>query len=92
MHFIWDEQKNILIKQRKWWNGIWFEDIVLAIQSGHILARMQNDTKAYWDQEIMIVHIHNYPYKVPYRVTDQWIYLITAYPYSKFTSYISTDA
>jgi len=85
MKYIRDEEKNKIIKSQYGRNGIWFEDIMKAILSNHIIYNWPNDTWSYNKQQIFIVVIQWYPYKVPYiDFWDKTIKLITAYPYRKF--------
>ena len=88
MRYTWNEDKNELIKSREWGRWVWFEDVIMAIDSGSIIY-IQNPSPNYQDQNIMIVEVNGYPYSIPFKTMENWdIYLITAFPSRKLKSFI----
>jgi uncharacterized DUF497 family protein len=78
----WNEQKNALLKATR---GIGFEDVVNAINEGHLLTVLQhpNHTK-YPNQKVYIVAINNYAYSVPFIENKETCFLKTIYPSRKY--------
>ena len=77
--FIWDERKNILLKQTR---GIGFEEIEEAILKGDILANLRHpNEKRYPRQRIFVVALNGYAYSVPYVIEEENTYFLkTVYP------------
>ncbi len=57
-YFEWDSDKKIykLIEER----GVGFEEIVIAIQNGHLLGIVQGKTPKYIHQRILSIFIDGY--------------------------------
>lgn len=76
----YSEEKNILLKATR---GVNFEEIIIAIEKGKILADLRHrNKKKYTNQKILVVKIKEYVWAVPY-VHDKnrgIIFLKTAYP------------
>lgn len=73
----WDDEKNTkLIIER----GIGFEDIVVAIQSGHLRGVVRGKEPKYAHQRIFVVFIDGYTYAVPFVENDHNLFLKTIYP------------
>jgi uncharacterized DUF497 family protein len=80
-YFDWDETKNNwLIKNR----GVSFELLVEIIQSEECLDIVQNHPP-YEHQQVFIVTIDEYVYRVPFVEDDEKVFLKTAYPSRKET-------
>lgn len=85
MTFNWNDEKNELLKQTR---GISFEEIVIAIEEGHVVdvVRHQNRDR-YPHQQIYLVACRDYIYAVPFvrDVEKREIFLKTIYPSRKYT-------
>jgi len=76
-------EKNVLLKQER---DVGFEDILLAIEMGHILDDLEHpNTEKYPNQSllVMLLEIKNYVYIVPYVEDDKTIFLKTIIPSRK---------
>ncbi len=76
----WSLEKNELLKNER---NISFEEIVLNIESGGLLALEEHPIRT--NQKIFIVEINNYAFVVPFVENDQEIFLKTAFPSRKYT-------
>ena len=79
-YFNWSHEKNELLKAER---GISFEEIVLLIESGHILGIEENPART--NQKIYILEIENYAFVVPFVENQNEIFLKTAFPSRKYT-------
>ena len=83
MHFEWNEEKNILLKEVI---NISFEDIVLAIQGDKILDFIESPTHE--NQSCLVVDFNGYAYIVPFvQKNESTIFLKTIYPSRKHTKF-----
>ena len=83
MTFSWDSEKNEFLRKER---GISFERLVVAIESGDILAVLEHpNPDDYPDQRLYVVEVDGYAWVVPYRDEGDNRVLITAYPSRKFT-------
>lgn len=76
-------EKNVLLKEER---GVGFEDVLLAIEMGHILDDLKHlNTDKYPNQSIlvMLLKIKNYVYIVPYVEDEHTIFLKTIIPSRK---------
>lgn len=73
------EEKNQLLQATR---GICFEDVVLAIKNGKLLADKEHPNQKFKHQRMYIVRVENYVYAVPYVTNDdkKEIFLKTIYP------------
>ena len=76
----WNHEKNELLKAER---GISFEEIMLLIESGHILGIEENPART--NQKIYILEIENYAFVVPFVKNQNEIFLKTAFPSRKYT-------
>ncbi|RJP43068.1 MAG: DUF4258 domain-containing protein [Desulfobacteraceae bacterium] len=76
----WSHEKNELLKSQR---GVSFEEIVLLIESGHILGIEENPGRP--GQKIFILEIRNYAFVVPFTESRDGIFLKTAFPSRKYT-------
>ena len=79
-YFNWSHEKNELLKAER---GISFEEIVLLIESEHILGIEENPARP--NQKIYILEIENYAYIIPFVESENEIFLKTAFPSRKYT-------
>ena len=85
MRFLWKEDKNELLKQRR---NISFEQIVLSIENKQVADVIEHpNQKKYKGQIFILVEYNNYIYVVPAFVSDsgEECHLITIYPSRKYT-------
>lgn len=73
---LWSDEKNQLLKDAR---GFGFEDIVAAIETGHILADLPNPSKGFPHQRMFVVELNGYAVGVPYVEDEEKIFLKTAY-------------
>lgn len=79
----WDPSKSDQLTQRY---GVGFEQVVVAIESGGVLATMPHPNAArYPRQRIMILRIDDYAFLVPFVEDDVHIFLKTIIPSRKAT-------
>jgi hypothetical protein len=79
-YFNWSHEKNELLKAER---GISFDEIVLLIESEHILGIEENPARP--NQKICILEIENYAFVVPFVENQNEIFLKTAFPSRKYT-------
>jgi len=76
--FKWNVAKNAWLKKNR---GISFEDILLDIQNGKLLDKVENpDSEKYPNQKIYIVDHGGYCVLVPHTEIDEMILLKTLFP------------
>jgi hypothetical protein len=81
--FHWNIVKNEKLKKDR---GICFEDIVLKINTDHILAVVDNpNLEKYPNQKIMIINVDGYAYMVPFVPHEYGFFLKTIIPSRIFT-------
>ena len=78
------QEKNQLLKAIR---GIGFDEIVIHLKNGDLLANKENLSSSRHNQRIFVVKIDKYAYVVPYVINlqKQEIFLKTVYPSRKFT-------
>lgn len=82
-HFDWNVEKNILLKAER---GISFDEIVLAIEQGHLLNVVQHpNQEQYPNQLIYVINLQGYVYLVPFVQDGEIIFLKTIIPSRKAT-------
>ncbi len=85
MRFLWQEDKNELLKRHR---NISFEQIVLSIENGQVLDVIENpNQEKYKGQVFILVEKDNYVYIVPAVISDsgEECRLKTVYPSRKYT-------
>jgi len=78
----WDSAKNKKLKSER---NISFEEILVCIKNQQVLAIIQNPSKKYKDQRILVVELSNYVYYVPFVKTGDGLFLKTIIPSRKLT-------
>jgi hypothetical protein len=66
--------------------NVGFEECVLAIENGRILADIANPSEKYPHQRMMVLNINNYAFVAPYIESEDEIFLKTVYPSRKHTA------
>jgi uncharacterized DUF497 family protein len=82
-YFDWNDEKNgLLLKTR----SVTFEDVVMAIEGGHLLDRMRHpNSRKYPNQFVLYVQIGEYVYAVPCVEDEEKVFLKTVIPDRKAT-------
>ena len=81
--FRWDPPKSEELRAR---HGLGFEQIVVAIESGAVLATMPHPNLVrYPRQRIMVVKIDDYAFLVPFVEGEDHVFLKTIIPSRKAT-------
>lgn len=79
----WDATKNAQLRER---HGLGFEQVVVAIESGGLLATMAHPNQVrYPRQRIMVLRIDNYGFLVPFVEDEDHVFLKTIIPSRKAT-------
>ncbi len=79
----WNSEKNEALKAAR---GISFENVVVSIESGGLLDKVDHpNPDKYPRQKVMVVSIENYAYLVPYVDEDDYYFLKTVIPSRKAT-------
>jgi len=82
-YFDWDAVKNEKLRAER---GISFEDIVIAIEEGGLLAILEHPSHTkYPNQRVLIVQFEHYAYIVPYVEDEEKYFLKTIIPSRKMT-------
>ena len=79
----WSEAKNRRLRGER---GVGFEDIVVAIEAGHLLDVLRHRNPAmYPRQSVLVVELSRYVYLVPYVEDTESYFLKTIIPSRKAT-------
>ena len=78
----WDPEKNDLLKSTR---GFGFEDVISALEAGHLLDELNHPSPQYSHQRIYMVHLDGYAIVVPFIEAEDHKFLKTAYASRKFT-------
>ncbi len=82
MKIDWNEDKNDWLKINR---GVSFEEVLVAIESGNLLAVIKHpNKKQYPNQKMFVVEIDNYTYSVLFVEDEEKIFLKTVFPNRKF--------
>lgn len=83
IQYDWNDEKNRLLKRER---GVSFENVVLHIKQGHVLDIVAHPNKEkYPDQQVIIIHMFDYVYAVPFVEKDDVRFLKTIIPSRKLT-------
>jgi len=84
VQFVYDPEKNLLLKKQR---GINFEDVITAIEQGHLLdVKPHHNSEKYTQQDILVVEINDYVYLIPCIQQGNELVLKTVYPSRKATA------
>ncbi len=78
----WSHEKNEWLRKHR---NVCFEDVVVAIDFGLLLAIEENTSVRYPNQKMYIVNINGYAYAVPFVEDPKKVFLKTVYASRKFT-------
>ena len=89
-YFDWDPDKNEWLKRER---GVTSEEILIAIDEGHILDIVEHLNKnRYPTQKIFVIRLYDYAYLVPFTEDEEKVFLKTIIPSRKATKkYISKN-
>ena len=77
-NFDWNDEKNKLLQEQR---HISFEEIVIEIESGHLLDRVKHSNKQkYPNQMIFYVQKEDYVFAVPFVEDESTVFLKTIIP------------
>ncbi len=77
-NFDWNDEKNILLQRKR---NISFEEIVIEIESGHLLDRIKHpNSEKYPNQMIFYVQKEDYVFAVPFVEDENTVFLKTIIP------------
>ena len=85
MTYNWNNEKNEILKKDR---TISFEELVLSISEGNIIAVLDHPNKEkYGNQKIYLIKYNNYIYVVPFveNKEENEIFLKTIYPSREYT-------
>jgi len=83
MVFNWNNDKNETLKVSR---GISFEDVVIAIENGDVLDIVENSSKKYKHQTVIVINFQNYAYAVPTVKKTGEFFFKTIFPSRKYTA------
>ena len=79
----WSDEKNDNLKRERF---VSFENVVWAIENGHLLAIIDSpNQEKYSGQKSFVINLNDYAYLVPFSTKADTIYLITIIPNRKAT-------
>ncbi len=81
----WDPVKAKRLREDKTRRGVSFEDCVVAIEGGGVLAITLNPSKKHRGQWMYVLNFEGYAYVVPFEEREDIIDLITVFPSRKYT-------
>lgn len=82
----WSPEKAKLLKQDTSRGGVTFEDCIVALEEGRLLADIENPSEKHSNQRMLIIEVNAYAYAVPYVETEDEIFLKTIFPSRKLTA------
>jgi len=82
----WGIEKAAVLRNDSSRGNISFEDCVIAIDDGRVLADIPNPSEEYSHQRMLVLEISTYAYVVPYVETEEAFFLITVFPSRKHTA------
>ncbi len=80
----WNTEKAKLLQEDKTRNKVSFEECVVAIEEGRILADLPHPTRK--NQNLLVLEINGYAYVVPYVTEEDGIFLKTVFPSRRHTA------
>lgn len=83
---LWNAEKAAAIRGDSGRNGVGFEECVIAIEEGRVLADIANPSPQFPHQRMMVLNINDYAYVVPYVESAENIFLKTIFPSRKHTA------
>lgn len=84
--FTWSAEKSAVLKANLARGSIGFEECVVAIEGGRILAVVPNPSINHPSQKMFVLSINNYAYCVPFVESEEELLLKTVFPSRRFTA------
>ena len=79
--FEYNQEKDQALRRDR---GIGFQDIIDAINQGHLLDNINHPNPKCANQQVLVVYLNHYIYACPYVIKDHTIYFLkTIYPSRK---------
>ena len=88
---VWDIEKAKALRDNAPRGNVGFEECVVAIEEGRVLADIANPNPRTHRQRMLVLRINDYAYVVPYVETDEEIFLKTVFPSRKHTALYLKD-
>ncbi len=83
---LWNPEKAALLRADLARHGVGFEECLVAIDEGRILANLPNPSPQFSHQRMYILEINDYAFVVPYVESADGIFLKTIFPSRKHTA------
>ena len=77
---LWDENKNLWLRNNDDRGGIGFEDCVIALETGGLLDILPNPSANHPDQRMFVLEVGDYVYCVPFVESETHYFLKTLFP------------
>jgi hypothetical protein len=87
----WSPVKAKALREDSLRGGVSFEDCVVAMEEGHILADLPHPNPRYALQRLLVLNINGYAYAVPYVEDGDELFLKTVFPSRKLTAFYLKD-
>jgi hypothetical protein len=87
----WNPEKALALSNESSRRHVSFEECVVAIEGGGLLAVIANPSPKYPHQQMYVVNIDNYAYCIPFIESANEIFLKTVFPSRKYTAIFLTD-
>jgi hypothetical protein len=87
----WNPEKAKALREDSLRGGVVFEDCVVAMEEGRILADLPHPNPRYAPQRLLVLNINGYAYAVPYVEDGNEIFLKTVFPSRKLTAIYLKD-
>lgn len=78
----WDPEKSKKLKEER---GISFEEILVCVESQQVITIIENPSKKYHGQMVLVIRFKNYVYYVPFVKQEEDMFLKTIIPGRKLT-------
>ena len=82
----WNPEKALVLRASAGRHGVSFEECLIAISEGRILADLPNPNPQFNHQRMYVLNINDYAFVVPYVVSEDGIFLKTVFPSRKHTA------
>ncbi|MBF0504851.1 MAG: BrnT family toxin [Candidatus Omnitrophica bacterium] len=80
---MWDNEKSRKLRKER---GVDFEDIVILVEGGFLLALIEHPNKGkYPNQKIYVINVNSYAYCVPCIENEESVRFITIFPSRGYT-------
>jgi hypothetical protein len=87
----WNSDKAKALREDRRRSGVGFEDCVVAMEEGRILADLPHPNPRYAPQRLLVLNINGYAYAVPYVEDGDDLFLKTVFPSRKLTAIYLKD-